>query len=114
MRAYQDLREFLSVLEQERQLLRIADPVQLEPDLAAAACALTKLGESSPAILFNTISGYTNAQVAMNAHGSWPNHGLALGLEKDAPLRDQFSSFPAATSNIRARWSTSRARPGRR
>ena len=63
--------------------LRIADPVKLEPDLAAAACALTKLGESSPAILFNNISGYTNAQVAMNAHGSWPNHGLALGLEKE-------------------------------
>jgi 3-polyprenyl-4-hydroxybenzoate decarboxylase len=29
MRAYQDLREFLSVPEQERQLLRIADPVKL-------------------------------------------------------------------------------------
>jgi hypothetical protein len=29
----------------------------------------------------------------MNAHGSWPNHGLALGLEKDAPLRDQFFEF---------------------
>ena len=38
--------------------LRIADPVKLEPDLAAAACALTKLGESSPAILFNNISAY--------------------------------------------------------
>jgi hypothetical protein len=32
MRAYQDLREFLSVPKQEREL-------------AAAACALTKLGE---------------------------------------------------------------------
>jgi 4-hydroxybenzoate decarboxylase len=29
----------------------------------------------------------------MNAHGSWPNHELALGLEKDAPLRDQFFEF---------------------
>ncbi len=37
MRAYQDLREFLTVLEQERQLLRITDEVQFEPDLAAAA-----------------------------------------------------------------------------
>jgi vanillate/4-hydroxybenzoate decarboxylase subunit C len=35
MRAYEDLREFLSVLEQERQLLRITEPVRLEPDLAA-------------------------------------------------------------------------------
>jgi vanillate/4-hydroxybenzoate decarboxylase subunit C len=45
MRANQDLHEFLSLPEQERQLLRITDPVKLEPDLAAAACALTKLGE---------------------------------------------------------------------
>src|SRR5882757_4079419 len=35
MRAYQDFREFLSVLEQERQLLRITEPVKFEPDLAA-------------------------------------------------------------------------------
>jgi 4-hydroxybenzoate decarboxylase len=45
MRAYQDLREFLSVPKKERQLSRITDPVKLEPELAAAACALTKLGE---------------------------------------------------------------------
>jgi hypothetical protein len=28
--------------------------------------------------------------MAVNVYGSWPNHGLALGQEKDAPLRDQF------------------------
>ena len=93
MRAYQDLREFLSVLEQERQLLRITEPVSLEPDLAAAACAATRLGEASPAIHFNNIAGYANAQVVMNVHGSWPNHALALGMDKDAPLRDQFFEF---------------------
>jgi vanillate/4-hydroxybenzoate decarboxylase subunit C len=93
MRAYKDLREFLSVLEQERQLLRIAEPVRLEPDLGAAACALAHLGESSPAIRFDNIAGYTNAHVAMNVHGSWPNHALALGMDKEAPLRDQFFEF---------------------
>ena len=93
MRAYQDLREFLSVLEQERQLLRITESVSLEPDLAAAACALTQLGEASPAIHFDKIAGYTSAQVVMNVHGSWPNHALALGMDKDAPLRDQFFEF---------------------
>jgi 4-hydroxybenzoate decarboxylase len=93
MRAYQDLREFLSVLEQERQLLRISEPVNPEPDLAAAACALTQLGETSPAIYFDNIVGYTNARLVMNVHGSWPNHALALGLEKDAPMRDQFFAF---------------------
>ncbi|HEY2620251.1 MAG TPA: non-oxidative hydroxyarylic acid decarboxylases subunit C [Acetobacteraceae bacterium] len=93
MRAYQDLREFLSVLEQQRQLLRITETVNLEPDLAAAACALTQIGETSPAIHFGNIAGYTNAQVVMNVHGSWPNHALALGMDRDAPLRDQFFEF---------------------
>src|SRR3954465_9653386 len=93
MRAYQDLREFLSVLEQQRQLLRITDAVKLEPDLAAAACAIARMGEAMPAIHFNSIAGYANAQVVMNVHGSWPNHALALGMEKDAPLRDQFFEF---------------------
>jgi vanillate/4-hydroxybenzoate decarboxylase subunit C len=34
MRAYQDLRDFLSVLEQERQLLRVTDEVNFEPNSA--------------------------------------------------------------------------------
>jgi vanillate/4-hydroxybenzoate decarboxylase subunit C len=37
MRAYKDLREFLSALEQERQLLRIHDRVMPEPDLPQPA-----------------------------------------------------------------------------
>lgn len=93
MRAYQDLREFLAVLEQEKQLLHIKEQVVPEPDLAAAACALTQLGESSPAIEFNNIAGYASARLVMNVHGSWPNHALALGLSKDASPRDQFFAF---------------------
>jgi vanillate/4-hydroxybenzoate decarboxylase subunit C len=93
MRAYQDFREFLSVLEQEQQLLRITEQVKFEPDLAAAACALARMGGPSPAIVFDNIAGCTNAQVAMNVHGSWPNHALALGMNKDAPLREQFFEF---------------------
>ena len=93
MRAYQDLREFLSVLEQERQLLRIDEQVKFEPDLAAAACALNRLGESGPALSFSNIAGCQHAQVVMSVHGSWPNHALALGLAKDTPLRDQFFAF---------------------
>ena len=55
--AYKDLREFLSVLEQEGQMLRIHDQVLPEPDIAAAACALTEIGENSPAIHFDNSSG---------------------------------------------------------
>src|SRR3954447_5676124 len=107
MRVYQDLREFLSVLEQQRQLLRITDSVIPEPDLAAAACAIARMGESTPAIHFDNIAGYTNARIVMNVHGSWPNHALALGMDKHAPLRDQFFEFvrrfqlyPGATEHV--------------
>ena len=93
MRAYQDFREFLTILHQEKQLLRITDPVQMEPDLAAAACAATKLGDRSPALMFDNIAGYTNVQIAVNVHGSWANHALALGLPQDTAIRDQFFEF---------------------
>jgi len=93
MHAYQDLREFLTVLDQEHQLLTITDQVTLEPDIAAAACALAKMGESTPAIKFEKVAGYSDARVVMNVHGSWPNHALALGMAKDTPLRDQFFEF---------------------
>lgn len=93
MKAYQDLRDFLGGLEQQGQLLRITDLVSLEPDLAAAACALTQLGEGSPAIQFSNIAGYESARVVMNVHGSWPNHALALGMDRNASPRDQFHRF---------------------
>ena len=93
MAGYVDFRDFLATLEKEGQLLRITDEVRLEPDLAAAACALTQLGETSPAIQFEKIAGFTDQRIVMNAHGSWPNHALALGLHKDASPRDQFFAF---------------------
>jgi vanillate/4-hydroxybenzoate decarboxylase subunit C len=46
MRAYRDLREFLSVLDQEHQLLKITEQVNLEPDLAALALGMDK--DTSP------------------------------------------------------------------
>jgi UbiD family decarboxylase len=93
MRAHQDFREFLSVLEQQKQLVRVTDPVKLEPDLAAASAAATKLGNRSPALLFNNIAGYQNAQISTNVHGSWTNHALALGMDPDTGIKDQFLEF---------------------
>jgi 4-hydroxybenzoate decarboxylase len=93
MRAYQDLRAFLRVLEEEHQLLRVTDEVLPEPDLGAAARAVTQLGETSPALYFDKIKGYQSARVVMNVHGSWPNHALALGMNKDAGLKERFFEF---------------------
>ena len=48
MKCYQDFREFLTVLDQQGQLLRIHDEVKFEPDLAAAGCALAQIGDGVP------------------------------------------------------------------
>lgn len=68
--AYQDFREFLAALEKEGQLLTVNEEVKPEPDLGAAARAASNLGDKSPALLFNNIYGYHNAQIAMNVIGS--------------------------------------------
>lgn len=93
MMAYQDFREFLAALEKEGQLLTVNEEVKPEPDLGAAARAASNLGDKSPALLFNNIYGYNNAQIAMNVIGSWPNHAMMLGLPKDTPVKEQFFEF---------------------
>jgi vanillate/4-hydroxybenzoate decarboxylase subunit C len=94
MRAFKDLRDYLAVLEGQQQLLRVTDEVSLEPDMAAAARAINQVaGETSPALFFNQIKGYQNAEVVMNAHGSWPNFALILDMPKDATLNQQFFEF---------------------
>ncbi|MCO4852009.1 phenolic acid decarboxylase BsdC [Bacillus vallismortis] len=91
--AYQDFREFLTALEKEGQLLTVKEEVKPEPDLGAAARAASNLGDKSPALLFNNVYGYNNAQIAMNVIGSWPNHAMMLGMPKDTPVKEQFFEF---------------------
>ncbi|OIN23874.1 non-oxidative hydroxyarylic acid decarboxylases subunit C [Vibrio barjaei] len=85
---YSDLRQFLSVLQDNNQLLEINQKVMPEPDISAAAAAANKL-TSSPALLFNDIAGYHN-RVVMNVHGSWENHALMLDMDKNTSLKEQF------------------------
>ncbi|MCY8031557.1 phenolic acid decarboxylase BsdC [Bacillus inaquosorum] len=91
--AYQDFREFLAALEKEGQLLTVNEEVKPEPDLGAAARAASNLGDKSPALLFNNVYGYHNAQIAMNVIGSWPNHAMMLDMPKDTPVKEQFFEF---------------------
>lgn len=90
---YTDFRAYLQTLKQEHQLLEIEEVCLPEPDLAAAARAITKLSDKAPALSFTNIKGYRSAHVVMNALGSWPNHALALGLPKNTPVKDQFFEF---------------------
>ncbi|MGW0686183.1 non-oxidative hydroxyarylic acid decarboxylases subunit C [Streptomyces sp. NPDC002754] len=90
---YDDLRSFLGTLEKEGQLLRIADEVLPEPDLAAAANATGRIGENAPALWFDNVKGFTDARIALNVHGSWANHALALGLPRNTPVKEQVEEF---------------------
>lgn len=87
-KTYKDLREFLKTLEDEGQLVRIKDEVSPEPDIGAAgrACANMK---NKPAVLFERVQGYKYS-VVTNAHGSWQNHALMMGMPKDTPVKEQF------------------------
>ncbi|GHA75917.1 phenolic acid decarboxylase subunit C [Streptomyces thermoviolaceus subsp. thermoviolaceus] len=90
---YDDLRGFLTALEDAGQLLRITDEVQPEPDIAAAANAAPRLGDAAPALYFDNVRGFTSARIAINVHGSWANHALALGLPKETPAKEQVAEF---------------------
>ncbi|MGJ5756040.1 UbiD family decarboxylase [Streptomyces puniciscabiei] len=90
---YDDLRGFLDALDKEGQLLRVAEQVLPEPDIAAAANAAPRLGDAAPALFFDNVKGFTNARIAMNVHGSWANHALALGLPKETGAKEQVAEF---------------------
>ncbi|NKZ03483.1 non-oxidative hydroxyarylic acid decarboxylases subunit C [Actinomadura latina] len=90
---YDDLRSFLDALDKEGQLLRITDQVMPEPDIAAAANAACRMGDDAPALYFDNVAGFTSARIAMNVHGSWANHALALGLPKGMGVKEQVSEF---------------------
>ena len=84
---------FLDTLDKEGQLLRITDEVMPEPDIAAAANAAPRLGDDAPALYFDNVTGFTDARIAMNVHGSWANHALALGLPKETGVKEQVEEF---------------------
>ncbi|MDR0514775.1 MAG: UbiD family decarboxylase, partial [Coriobacteriaceae bacterium] len=87
---YQDLRAFLSCLEAEGQLVRYHRLVQPSPDIGCISQAVTGMGHFGPAVMLDNIAGYKGSRVVVGIHGSWANHALALGLHKEATIKEQF------------------------
>ncbi|MFF3573203.1 non-oxidative hydroxyarylic acid decarboxylases subunit C [Nocardia jiangxiensis] len=98
--AYDDLRSFLETLDKEGQLQRITEQVMPEPDIAAAANAVPRLGDQAPALYFDNVYGFERARIAMNVHGSWANHALALGLPKGTGTKEQVEEFIRRWANF--------------
>ncbi|MCW2901833.1 MAG: protein VdcC [Streptosporangiaceae bacterium] len=91
--AYDDLRSYLETLDKEGQLLRIVEEVAPEPDLGAAANAVSRLGDAAPGLYFDNVTGFTDARIALNLHGSWTNHALAMGLPPSTGVKEQVQEF---------------------
>lgn len=100
---YKDLREFLALLEQEKQLIRVPEALP-EPDLSAIGRAAPDL-ENGPAVLIEKIKGYKN-RLVLNVHGSWSNHALMLGMPKESSVKEQFIELNNRWSNypIKSVW----------
>jgi 4-hydroxy-3-polyprenylbenzoate decarboxylase len=75
--AYNNLEEFVQVLQREGELKRIAYPVKPELEIAEIADRVMKRG--GPALLFDNVVG-KNIPVLINAFGSPKRMALALGV----------------------------------
>lgn len=87
-KVYKDLRGFLETLEQEGQLVRVKEEVDPEPNIGAAGRAAANI-KNGPAVLFEKVKGYKYS-VVTNVHGSWRNHALMLGMDRDTSVKEQF------------------------
>lgn len=90
-KVYQDLRSFLETLEAEGQLVRVKDEVMPEPDIGSAGRAASRM-PNGPAVMFENIKGYKGT-VVTNVHGSWANHALMLGMDKNSSIKEQFEEL---------------------
>jgi vanillate/4-hydroxybenzoate decarboxylase subunit C len=90
---FEDLRGFLAALDDAGQLLRVTGEVDAEPDLGAAATAAVRLGERAPALCFESVRGFGPVRIALNVHGSWANHAVALGMDPRTPAGEQVREF---------------------
>ena len=89
-KVYQDLRSFLDTLEEEGQLLHVTDEVLPEPGVSSACRAAARM-QNGPAVMFDNIAGYPEGtRIVTNVHGSWANHALMMGMDKNTPTKEQF------------------------
>lgn len=75
--AYTDLRAFLRVLEDHKELLRITEPVSSDLEIAQITDRASKSGSDNKALLFTNVTHY-DMPVLINAFGSMKRICLAL------------------------------------
>ena len=100
MRPPQDLRTFLSQLEQAKQLARVAVEVDPYLELAAIVDRTVKSKDRGPGLLFEKVRG-AESPVAANLFGTDTRLSLALGVAKLSDLTGRLAADLAATAKAR-------------
>src|SRR5512145_2558375 len=77
---FNDLSEFIAVLDKERELCRVTESVSPDLEIAAVTDRVSKSPGGGPALLFEQPAGY-EIPVAINLFGSLKRMCLALGVE---------------------------------
>jgi 4-hydroxy-3-polyprenylbenzoate decarboxylase len=97
---YESLKEFITRLESEGELVRIAEPVSPILEIAEITDSVSKSPDGGKALLFKNVEG-SAMPVLINAFGSWRRIQMALGvssLEKIAQEIERFIKIaPPAT-----------------
>ena len=75
--AYSDLREFIKVLEKNKELKRVSVPVSSDQEITEITDRVSKSKESNKALLFENVDG-GSIPVLINALGSRRRMELAL------------------------------------
>jgi 4-hydroxy-3-polyprenylbenzoate decarboxylase len=76
---FKDLNEFISALDRERELARIADPVSPDLEICAVTDRVSKSPGGGPGLLFERPAG-SSIPVAINLFGSLKRMCMALGV----------------------------------
>src|SRR5512134_3143396 len=77
---FNDLNEFIAVLDKQRELSRVTETVSPDLEIAAITDRVSKSPGGGPALLFERPAGH-NVPVAINLFGSLKRMCIALGVE---------------------------------
>ncbi len=86
---YRDLRDFLTRLEEEGQLVHYSNEILPEPDIRLICRAAGDM-QNGPAVMMDNIKGYKGRRLVVNVHGSWANHAMVFGMDKNTGAKEQF------------------------
>ena len=89
--AYKDLNEFIELLEDKEQLVRVTEPISPHLEITEVTDRVTKAG--GPALMFENVLSPSGHPVAINLFGSMDRVRLALEVEDLDQLASDIMGF---------------------